>query len=72
MKADPTKAQVMIAMQMADKNMIDPAGLNIETQHLLLGAFAAVNQIQALIDIKRLRCWVSIKNGGCRTAAKYR
>ena len=37
------QAQVMIAMQVADKNMIDAADLYIKLQHLLLRAFAAIN-----------------------------
>jgi hypothetical protein len=35
----------MIAMQVTDKNMIYTTSLNIKAQHLLLRAFAAINQI---------------------------
>jgi hypothetical protein len=33
----------MVAMQVADKNMVNPAGFYIKAQQLLLGTFAAIN-----------------------------
>ncbi len=44
----------MISVKVADKNMIDTAGFDVEPEHLLLGSLAAINQIQALVDVKRL------------------
>src|SRR5205085_704895 len=61
----------MVAMQVADENIIYSAGFNIKPQHLLLGAFSAVNQIKLFVYVEYLRCGVPVKNGGCRTAAQY-
>jgi hypothetical protein len=33
----------MVAVQMADKDVVDTTGFDIVPQHLLLGAFAAIN-----------------------------
>ena len=58
-------------MKMANKNMVNTTALYIKAQHLLLSAFGAINHVQALVDIKYLRCRISVKYGGCGTAAKY-
>jgi len=57
---------------MTNKYVINSAGLYIEPQHLLLGTFATINHIKALINIEHLGGWVSVKYGGRGTAAKYR
>ena len=56
---------------MADENVVDTACPNIKAEHLLLRAFSAVDQVQTVVNIQALSCGVSIKNGGCRAAAKY-
>ena len=39
------ETEVMIAVKVTDKNMINTTGFYIKAQHLLLRAFAAINQI---------------------------
>jgi len=62
----------MIAVQVADEDIIDTARLDIEAQHLLLRTFATIDQVQALVDVERLRCWISVINWSCRTTAQDR
>ena len=62
----------MVAVQVTDENMVDTAGLDIKTQHLLLRAFSAIDQIEMLVYIKRLRGWIPVENWRCRTTSQYR
>lgn len=58
-------------MQVAYKNMIDTAGLNVKTQHLLLRAFAAIDKVKMLVNVKRLCGWIPVKDWRCRTTPQY-
>ena len=45
------QAQVVVAMQVADENVIDPLGFNAISEQLQLGSFAAVDQKKTFIRI---------------------
>jgi len=60
----------MISVKVTDKDIIDTAGFDIETQHLLLRTLAAINQVKALVNIKRLCRWISVVDWCCRTASQ--
>lgn len=48
------QAKIVVAMQMADKNVVYPAGFYIKLQHLLLGALAAIDKVQPVVYIQGL------------------
>jgi hypothetical protein len=43
-KNQPHESEVMIPMQMADENMIDPVEVSLQTHELHLCAFATINE----------------------------
>jgi hypothetical protein len=47
--------QVMVAMQMTYKNMIDPVQVRLETHELYLRAFATIDKKMSVLDLHQLR-----------------
>jgi hypothetical protein len=67
----PDESVEMIAMQMADKDVIDLTKAYIVFPELHLGAFAAVAEKQAVLMVDKLGCWMPAWNWCGRIAAKY-
>jgi hypothetical protein len=47
----PNKSEIMIAMKMADKDVIDTAAADLKMRKLHLGSLATVNQEYLVIEI---------------------
>ena len=47
--------KIMIAVQMADEDVVDPVKVGLELHELHLGAFAAVNHKELVLYFNQLR-----------------
>jgi hypothetical protein len=56
------KAEIVVAMQVGDKNMVDTATADAVFGHLHLGALAAIDQEQVLVEGHHLGCRVTVKS----------
>ena len=63
------KAEVMIPMQMRNKNLIDFAAPDFKHIHLHLRAFAAINQKSVVQSLQYLRCWMPVMGWHSRITA---
>ena len=57
------KTEVVVAMQVADENVIDPLCANAKAFELKLSAFSAVYQVKAALHIYQLRSLISPVGG---------
>ena len=64
------QAEIMIAVQVGDKNMIDPVKFNLVPVHLNERTFSAIYQKKPLVDIDHLSGWMSLVDRGRGAAAE--
>lgn len=61
----------MIAMQMADEDVVDPLHFYLAAPELKLRSFGAIDQKQAFIMVDQLRCGISLERWNSRITAEY-
>src|ERR1700730_4763831 len=64
------KSEIVITMQMRNKNMIDAAATNLVSGQLHLGTLPAIHQEQVVIQRDHLRSRVTIISGKGRVISK--
>src|SRR5690606_18276641 len=65
----PNQAQVMVTMQMADKDMFNAIALDTVLNQLYLCTLAAIHQVKLFVDINELCSRVTTINRRCRTTS---
>ena len=58
----PDQSEIMVAMQMRYKNMVDPAPPDLVPGHLHLCTLAAINQVTFFQRLQDLRSGVPVKS----------
>ena len=61
----------MVAMQVADEDVIQPRELEFHAPHFKLGALAAVNHEQVVANVQHLARRQVLKTRRCRSASQY-
>jgi hypothetical protein len=55
------EAEVMVAMQVRDENVVDPSPPDLVFRKLYLGVFAAIHQEKLIVYGNHLCCWVPVE-----------
>ena len=62
-KNEAHQSEVMIAVQMANEDMIDSMKVGLHTHELHLGSFATINQERSILNLDELSSWMSSVSG---------
>ena len=67
----PNQPEIMVPMQVGNKNMVDPATADLVFVHLRLGAFTAIDEEKMVIQGDHLGGRMPVKSRYGRIISKY-
>lgn len=66
------QTEIMIAMKMADHNVVDAMEVDTEFHQLHLSTLSAINEEMTILDFHKLCGWKSPECRQCATGSQYR